>query len=296
MANGTPFRHDHGEGSSVMAGARRGAAVLGSPIAHSLSPVLHQAAYDALGLNDWAYEAIECDESSLGEVLSRLERLGRAGASLTMPLKRAVLPMLARTDRLVADVGACNTVLFGGVDGDWYGANTDVPGMVSALRGVGVGEVQSAMVLGGGATAASAIAALAEVRVGEVTVYLRRPEAAAELVAVAERVGVMPPAIATFTEAGARLGEAELVVSTTPAGASDALVTELPGRIGGVLFDVVYAPWPTPLAAAWSARGGSVVGGIELLVEQAALQVELMTGQKPPVDTMRAAGLAALTA
>jgi shikimate dehydrogenase len=187
--------------------------VLGSPIAHSLSPVLHQAAYDALGLSDWTYEAIESDEASLGEVLSRLERLGRAGASLTMPLKRAVLPMLARTDRLVADVGACNTVLLGGVDGDWYGANTDVPGMVAALsRGGDSGDsgdsvgVQSAMVLGGGATAASAIAALAELAVGEVTVYLRRPEAAAELVAVAERVGVVPPSVASFAEAGARLG------------------------------------------------------------------------------------------
>ena len=136
--------------------------MLGSPIGHSLSPVLHQAAYDALGLTDWSYEAIECDEASLNDVLSRLERLGLAGASLTMPLKRAVLPMLSRTDRLVADVGACNTVLFGGVDGEWHGANTDVPGMVAALRSGGVGDVRSAMVLGGGATAASAIAALAE--------------------------------------------------------------------------------------------------------------------------------------
>ena len=275
-------------------GGRRGAAVLGSPIAHSLSPVLHRAAYAALGLADWTYEAVECDEGSLREVLERLERLGRAGASLTMPLKRAVLPMLARTDRVVADVGACNTVLFGGVEGDWYGANTDVPGMVAALRGAGVVAGLRAMVLGGGATAASAIAALAELGAAEVTVYLRRPEAAAELEAVAARVGVLPPSVASFAEAGPRLGEAELVVSTTPAGASDVLVADLPGRVGGVLFDVVYAPWPTVLAAAWSARGGVVVGGLELLVEQAALQVELMTGRMPPVDVMRAAGLAAL--
>jgi shikimate dehydrogenase len=281
-------------------GERRGAAVLGSPIAHSLSPVLHRAAYDALGLSDWTYDAIECDESSLQDALSRLERLGRAGASLTMPLKRAVLAMVARSDRLVADVGACNTVLFGGVDGDWYGANTDVPGMVAALRGVGgvagrAGDVRSAMVLGGGATAASAIAALAELGVVEVAAYLRRPEAAGELVAVAERVGVPAPSIAAFAEAGPRLGEAELVVSTTPAGAADELVTDLPGRVAGVLFDVVYAPWPTVLAQAWSARGGTVVGGLELLVEQAALQVELMTGRTPPVDAMRAAGTAALS-
>jgi shikimate dehydrogenase len=128
-----------------------------------------------------------------------------------------------------------------------------------------------------------------------VTVYVRRPEAATELAAVAERIGVAAPSVAAFGEAGPRLGEAELVVSTTPAGAADVLVTSLPGRVGGVLFDVVYASWPTPLAAAWSARGGVVVGGLELLVEQAALQVELMTGQKPPVDVMRVAGTAALS-
>jgi shikimate dehydrogenase len=203
--------------------------------------------------------------------------------------------MLSHTDRLVADVGACNTVLFGAVEGDWYGANTDVPGMVAALRGAGVGAVTSAMLLGGGATAASAIAALAELGVADVTAYLRRPEAAADLAAVAERVGVPAPSIASYAEAGPRLGEAELVVSTTPAGASEALVTGLPGRVDGVLFDVVYAPWPTALAAAWSARGGSVVGGLELLVEQAALQVELMTGRKPPIDVMRTAGAAALS-
>lgn len=268
--------------------------MLGSPIAHSLSPVLHQAAYDALGLTDWSYEAIECDDSSLHEVLSGLERAGRAGASLTMPLKRAVLPMLVRSDRMVADVGACNTVLFGGLEGDWYGANTDVPGMVAALRSGSVRNISSAMLLGGGATAASALAALTELGVVDVTAYLRRPEAAGELVAVAERIGVPAPSVAAFAEAGPRLGEAEFVVSTTPAGATDELVTDLPGRVSGVLFDVVYAPWPTVLAAAWSARGGGVVGGLELLVEQAALQVELMTGRKPPVEAMRAAGTSAL--
>jgi len=269
--------------------------VLGSPISHSLSPVLHLAAYEALGLTGWTYEAIECDESSLRVTLDALERRGCAGVSLTMPLKRVVLPMLARTDRVVADVGACNTVLFGGVDADWYGANTDVPGMVTALRGGGVDAVGSATVLGGGATAASAVAALGELGVRDATVYLRRPEAAGELEAVAARLGVTTLSIAAYGEAGPRLGEAELVISTTPAGATDALVAGLPGRLPGCLFDVVYAPWPTVLAQAWSARGGAVIGGLELLVEQAALQVELMTGQKPPVDVMRAAGVAALS-
>jgi len=280
----------------VRGSSRRGAAVLGSPIAHSLSPVLHRAAYEQLGYSDWSYEAVECGEDALPETLRSLEAAGLAGVSLTMPLKRAVMPMLARTDRVAADVGAANTVLFGGVEGDWYGANTDVPGMVSALRAEGVMAIASAMVLGGGATAASAFAALAPLGAA-VTVYARRPEpAAAELAEVAMRVGVPAPDVQPFELAAPRLGEAELVVSTTPAGATDGLVVDLPGSLPGVLFDVVYAPWPTVLAAAWSARDGVVIGGLDLLVEQAALQVELMTGHMPDVGIMRNAGMLALGA
>src|SRR5947209_2114288 len=142
-------------------GGRRGAAVLGSPIAHSLSPVLHTAAYDALALPGWTYRAVECTEPELPDVLTGLAGEGLAGVSLTMPLKRAVMPLLARADRVATDVGAANTVLFGGVDGDWWGANTDVPGMVAALHAGGVARAEAMTVLGGGATAASALAAAA---------------------------------------------------------------------------------------------------------------------------------------
>jgi shikimate dehydrogenase len=286
-------RHDHGP-TVVSSGMRRGAAVLGSPIAHSLSPVLHLAAYEELGYSDWTYEAVECTEDELPSILRSLELRGLAGASLTMPLKRAVMPLLARTDRVAADVGAANTVLFGGVEGDWYGANTDVPGIVAALRAEGITSAGSAMVLGGGATAASAFAALAPLG-AQVTVYVRRPDAAAGLAEVATRLGVPAPDIQPWDLAAPRLGEAELVVSTTPAGATDALVTDLPGRVPGALFDVVYAPWPTVLAAAWSARGGLVIGGLDLLVEQAALQVELMTGHMPDIGIMRTAAASALS-
>ena len=279
-----------------MSGARRGAAVLGSPIAHSLSPVLHRAAYEQLGYSDWTYEAIECTEAELQPTLQALEGRGLAGASLTMPLKRSVLPLLTRTDRIAADVGAANTVLFGGVEGDWYGANTDVPGLVAALAAEGITTVGSAMVLGGGATAASAFAALAPLG-ARVTIYARRPDVVqAELADVAARIGVPAPEAQPWELAAPRLGEAELVVSTTPAGATDGLVTDLPGRLPGALFDVVYAPWPTVLAAAWAARGGPVIGGLDLLVEQAALQVELMTGHLPDVGIMRNAGALALGA
>jgi shikimate dehydrogenase len=270
---------------------RQGAAVLGSPIAHSLSPVLHRAAYDALGLADWTYRAVECTEEGLAATLRALEAEGLAGVSLTMPLKRAVLPLLARVERLAADVGAANTVLFGGVEGDWWGANTDVPGMTTALRAAGVGRPRSFTVLGAGATAASALAAAAALSVREVVVVARRPEALADLVAVGERLAVAVSG-RRWTEAAGAM-RADVVVATVPAGAADALGREIPAA-PGLLFDVVYAPWPTVLAAAWAAAGGAVVGGLDLLVAQAGEQVRLMTGREAPVAAMRAAGEAAL--
>jgi shikimate dehydrogenase len=273
---------------------RRGAAVLGSPIAHSLSPVLHRAAYDALGLTDWTYRAVECTEASLPEVLRRLDDEQLAGVSLTMPLKRAVLPLLARVEGLARDVGAANTVVFGGVAGEWWGGNTDVPGFVAALRRAGVDVAQArVLVLGGGATAASALAALADLGVHAATVAVRRAAAADDLRVVASRFGVEVVPL-DWADAADAVERADVVVATVPAGATDGMARTLPSRVDGVLFDVVYAPWPTALAAAWSARGGRTVGGLELLVEQAALQVTLMTGLEAPVDAMRTAGLAAL--
>lgn len=253
--------------------------MLGSPIAHSLSPVLHQAAYDALGLSGWTYRAIECGTAELGEVLHLLDREGLAGVSLTMPLKQAVIPMLATADDLVTEVGGANTVLFG--DG-WSGFNTDVPGMVDALGGRDLPE--SATVLGAGATAASAVVALASLGVTHVVVRARRPAAAGALLSLAAGRGLV-----VDVEPWPERLDAPLVVSTVPAGAADPLAANLGDVSGRVLFDVVYAPWPTPLAAAWASRGGAVVGGIELLVAQAAHQVTLMTGRQAPVEAMRAA-------
>lgn len=252
--------------------------MLGSPIAHSLSPALHRAAYDALGLDGWTYRAIECGSDELADVLRTLDGEGLAGASLTMPLKHAVVPMLASVEPLAAEVGAANTVLFTG--GGWSGFNTDVPGMVDALRGIELPE--TATVLGAGATAASAVVALASLGVTHVVVRARRPAAAAELLSLAGGRGLVIDIEPWPDEL-----DADLVVSTVPAGAADALAAG--DATGRVLFDVVYAPWPTPLAAAWSARGGRVIGGLELLIAQAAHQVKLMTGAEPPIDAMRAA-------
>ncbi|MFD7244919.1 shikimate dehydrogenase [Streptomyces massasporeus] len=272
-----------------MAAPRR-AAVLGSPIAHSLSPVLHRTAYQELGLVGWTYDRFEVDEAGLPAFLETLDAEW-AGLSLTMPLKRAVIPLLDEISETAASVDAVNTVVRT-EDGRRIGDNTDIPGMVAALREHGIEEVDSAAVLGAGATASSALAALSRICPGEIAVYVRSESRATEMRQWAERLGVAVR-VADWADAEQAL-RAPLVISTTPAGVTDALARSVPER-PAALFDVLYDPWPTDLAARWSAYGGAVVSGLDLLVHQAVLQVEQMTGLAPaPLDAMRKAGEQAL--
>lgn len=267
------------------------AAVLGSPIAHSLSPVLHRAAYQALGLTGWSYEAVECGEADLPGLLAACGPEW-AGLSLTMPLKRTVLPLLDRTDPLAAEVGAANTVVF--TDGLRCGYNTDVAGMIAALAGAG-GDSGSVLILGAGATACSALATVRGLGGGEATVAVRDPARAGGLLAVARRLGVT----VHLTDWGEpSLSRPDLLISTVPAGAADRWAQFLVegGLRPGSVLDVVYHPWPTPLVTAARAAGVKTAGGFEMLLHQAAGQVELMTGQQAPVPAMRAAGAAALGA
>ena len=260
------------------------AAVLGSPIAHSLSPVLHRAAYAALGLGDWTYTAIECDEAGLAGVLAVP---GWAGLSLTMPLKRAVLPLLDRTEPLAVEAGGANTVVFEG--GARLGYNTDVPGMVTALAEAGVTAPAGATILGAGATACAALAALRETGLTSAVVLVRDQARAGDLLAAAGRLG-MAVELRPF---GTGVRDGDLLVSTVPAGAADYYAERARNPRPGpsAVLDVVYHPWPTPLAQAAARSGAVVVSGFDLLLHQAARQVELMTGIKPaPLDDMRAAG------
>lgn len=269
------------------------AAVLGSPIAHSLSPALHNAAYAALGLHGWTYGRHEVDEAALPGFLAGLDVAGEgwAGLSLTMPLKRAVIPLLDEVSEAALAVEAVNTVVFT-ADGRRTGDNTDIPGLVAALAERGIEKVEAAAVLGAGATASSALAALSRICTGEVTAYVRSPERAAQMHALGDRLGV-----AVRTASWERAAEAlasPLTVSTTTAGANDHLAQAVPDR-PGAYFDVLYHPWPTPLAEACAARGAAVLGGLDLLVHQAVLQCEQFTGVRPaPLAAMRAAGEAAL--
>ncbi|GII58214.1 shikimate 5-dehydrogenase [Planotetraspora thailandica] len=264
---------------------RHRAAVLGSPIGHSLSPILHRTAYAAMSLSDWRYDAFECTEDGLAALV---ETMGAewAGLSLTMPLKRAVLPLLDTVSEPAVQVGAANTVIF--KDGARHGENTDVYGIVQALAEAGADSPSAAAILGGGATAASAVAALREMGLTEVTLAVRDAARAGETLDVAARLGV-EVTVRSFDDAL----DADLIVSTLPSGAADALATHVARALPekGALLDVVYSPWPTALARAVQKRGGTVVGGFPMLLHQAVRQVELMTGRDDvPVEAMRAAG------
>jgi shikimate dehydrogenase len=267
------------------------AAVLGSPISHSLSPVLHRAAYRALGLTGWTYDAIECDEPGLPAVLDGCGQ-DWAGLSLTMPLKRAVLPLLDTAEPLVADVGCANTVIFAA--GARQGHNTDVPGMVNALTAAGVSGSGPVLLLGAGATACSALAAMRALGVGEVTVAVRDRQRAADLLAVARRLG-MTVRLADFGRQPPA-SSWHVLISTVPAGAADIYAQQLlrGDLVPAAVLDVVYHPWPTGLAVAAEKTGAGLILGFELLVHQAARQVELMTARTPPTAAMRRAGQAEL--
>ena len=257
------------------------AAVLGSPIAHSLSPALHRAAYRALGL-DWTYDAFDVSIEQLPEVIGRLDG-DWAGLSLTMPLKEAVIPLLVDVDETALRVAAVNTVL--PAEGGWRGTNTDIEGIVRSIRAF-TERAHSATLLGAGATARSALAAMAELGVEDVMIAARRPSATEPLVALASHFG-MRAQVCGF-EPRVELMARELVVSTLPGDAGQPWSTVC-AHADGVLLDASYHPWPTPLAAAWP--NGSVASGRDMLLWQAAAQVRLMTGREAPVDAM-AAGLA----
>ena len=246
------------------------AAVLGKPIAHSLSPVLHRAAYEALGFADWTYELVECDEAGLAAyVWSRGPEW--AGLSLTMPLKRTVLPLLDHVDHLAAAVGGANTVVFR-PEGR-YGYNTDVQGIVDALTEAGAPTPATVTILGAGATACSALAAVGELGAAGADVIVRDPSRASGLLTTADRLGLKARLRPWADLADDDAALPDLLISTVPAGAADDYSERirLTRPAPPAVLDVVYHPWPTPLA-------------------QAAAQVELMTGKPAPLEAMRAAG------
>jgi shikimate dehydrogenase len=288
-------------------------AVLGSPIAHSQSPALHNAAYRALGL-DWQYEAHEVRESELAGFIAGLDSSWR-GLSLTMPLKHAILPLVSNLDRVAALTNAVNTVLFGDVGtgavdeagtdagtgtdagvgtragtGDTpvgapaagrtlSGFNTDVAGLVRALAEAHVTSVTHATILGAGATASSALVAAAELGAEGVEVVLRSTPKAAHLVELGRTLGLVV-SVSGFDSLRADRAS-ELVFSTLPGGTDPGVQVPADVRRRATLFDVTYAPWPSALARSWQEAGGVVLSGLAMLLHQALVQVRIFVSGDP---------------
>jgi shikimate dehydrogenase len=258
----------------------RRAAVLGSPIAHSRSPQLHLAAYRALGLSDWTYERIECTADQLPSLVSGFGAEW-VGVSVTMPGKFAALRFADERTPRAELVGSANTLVHTG-DG-WRADNTDVDGIAGALGSVSGDPV----VVGAGGTARAAVVAVARLGARRVTVVARDAAKAEPVVELADTVGV-DARWRDFGDVGladdVAAGE---VISTIPSDAAAGHVAVL--ERAPVLLDVIYHPWPTPLAAAVAAAGGTVISGLEMLLHQAFVQVELFTGRPAPHEAMRAA-------
>jgi shikimate dehydrogenase len=256
------------------------AAVLGSPVSHSLSPVLHNAAYRALGL-DHTYSAIETAESELGSFLGSVDS-NWLGVSLTMPLKEVAFDYADTCDDLSILTGAINTLVFGT---EVSAFNTDVLGLVDALDEAGSKQISTGVIFGSGATARSTLVALQRLGATEVNCVARNVSDVERMAKIAQEIGVSFNHTSVSDSAWLT---ADVVVNTTPMGALDELAREVYSP-AGLLLDVVYNPWPTQLAASWAVTGGTIVSGLAMLLHQAGHQVTLMTGKPAPVAQMREA-------
>jgi len=251
------------------------AAVLGSPIEHSLSPVIHQRAYELLGWN-WRYERYEVSSGQLKEFLAKYRGEFR-GLSLTMPLKEEALNLIDNVSDLGKRVNGVNTLIFDELQS--RGENTDVQGFTDALTFHEIAIPKEVTVLGGGATARAAIAAV-DGRAQRVNVFSRSAHRTKALVNSATHSIVTVFSWDDLTkhemlaENAASFGlKADLVISTTPKGATDQLDISGPSQ---TLFESLYNPWPTDLLRTWRDSGGFGIDGLDLLVWQAIGQLELM--------------------
>ncbi len=259
--------------------------MLGRPVAHSLSPLLHRVAYAQLDLPGWRYDPMECGDDELPGLVSGFGPEW-VGLSVTMPGKVAALRVADVASERAMIVGAANTLVRTGRG--WYADCTDVDGVVGALRAAGglpTPATGRAVLLGGGGTARAALAGLADLGVVEVDLVVRDAGRAAETVRCAERLGLALRVVGWHDVTPARCAGADVVLSTVPADASEQVgpaVARAP-----VVLDAAYHPWPTPIAAAVAAAGGRLASGLDMLLHQAFGQVEQFTGRAAPRAAMR---------
>lgn len=246
--------------------------MLGSPIVHSLSPAMHRAAYAALGL-DWSYGAFDVAEGELREFVSE-RREGWRGYSVTAPLKREAAALAVTRDADTQALGVANTLV--AQDGGWAAANTDVPGAINALRGIGVESLSTVRIVGAGATAASVALAAHRLGASQVELRVRDTDRAAATARVVEQLGLTTTIVPLHVDV---IQSVDLLVSTVP-GAGIAGHEHAYVGAAEAVFDVVYDPWPSDLMRSARADGTALVTGLDLLAHQAVLQVDLMTGRQ----------------
>lgn len=267
--------------SSVRNSVTNRAAVLGSPVEHSLSPVLHNAGYEAAGLGGWEYTRIECTAEQLPQLVAGADESYR-GFSVTMPAKFAALQVADEVTERASAIGAANTLVR--TPRGWRADNTDCLGIAHALDELlGARPVRSALVIGAGGTARPALWALGERGVEKLSV-LNRSDRSAEVLPLVRGAEVN---FFGFDADLARLSMGvDVIISTVPAHAVEHVADEL-GH--APLVDVIYEPWPTPLATAAAANGHRVVGGLVMLAAQSYSQFEQFTGVGAPREQMSAA-------
>ncbi|MGH9186985.1 MAG: shikimate dehydrogenase [Acidimicrobiales bacterium] len=275
-----------------ISGATRVAGVIGSPIRHSLSPAIYNAAFATTGL-DWVLAAFEVAPGRAAAALDAVRVLGLAGLSVTMPHKSDVAAAVDALSGDAAVLGAVNSVVVE-TDGRLVGHNTDGPGFLDALRAEpGFDPAgRRCAVVGAGGAARAVIRALATAGADEVTVMNRTGERAEAAAALAGRVGRVAP-----LGAAEAIGAADLIVNATPLGMAHEAESPIdPDWLhpGQVVVDLVYEPTLTPLLAAARDRGVTAVNGLGMLVHQAGYQFQLWTGLEPPVPVLRAAAERAL--
>jgi len=261
------------------------AAVLGKPIGHSLSPILHNAGYLAQGLAH-TYERHEVAESGLAQFVQGLDA-NWMGLSLTMPLKVVAFEVAEVVTPLVEISGSINTLVFAQ---QIVGYNTDIYGIVQACTESGVSKAQTCTIIGSGATARSAIVAARELGITHVELLARNSQAIAQCDAIANELGItfIAPEVSE-----SQWLNSDLVINTTPANVANELLPEVTSA-SGLLLDVIYHPWPTQIAARWQQAGGAICPGYLMLLHQASAQYELFTGVEAPITQMREALLKAL--
>jgi shikimate dehydrogenase len=240
---------------------------------------LHVAAYDVLGL-PWDYQAVDLTGDRLAEFLDTRDASWR-GLSLTMPLKRDVIPLLTSLDRVAAQTGVVNTVLLDG--GARRGYNTDVAGIVTAFQSSGVERLDHVVILGGGATATSALVAVSSLGATSARFWLRTPAKATALQHLAAELGV-DVQLWSFADATGDVGHPDAVISTIPNGAVINVMFPEEVRRGSTLFDVAYDPWPTTLAQSWTSVSAPVISGVEMLIAQALVQVRIFVTGDPETE------------